>query len=110
MEEFARPETGRLLLKVYVQPGASRSELAGLRSEEIGGKTIQRLKIKLRARPVDGEANSALIDFLAALCHCPKSSITLNSGHSSRAKTLCIETQDSRVLREEIARRLSVSG
>lgn len=90
IEEFALVTKEGLILRIYVQPGASRSELTGLRREEIGGKEIERLRVKLRARAVEGAANQALIEFLAALCLCPKSSITLTSGQANRAKTILI--------------------
>jgi uncharacterized protein (TIGR00251 family) len=44
------------------------------------------LKIKLTAPPVDGEANAALIDFLAAYLHLPRKDITLVKGETSRHK------------------------
>ena len=90
IEEFAQVVKDGLLLRVYVQPGASRSQLGGLRRETVGGKEIVRLKIALRARALEGAANQALIEFVAELCRCPKSSISLTSGHSSRSKTLLI--------------------
>jgi hypothetical protein len=91
VEEFAITVKEGLILRVYVQPGASSSELSGLRREvQAGGQTTERLKIRLKARAQEGAANAALIEFLAELCRCPKSSISLTSGHASRAKSLLI--------------------
>jgi uncharacterized protein (TIGR00251 family) len=66
------------LLDVRVQPRASRTEFAGLFGN--------RLKVRLQAPPVDGRANVALLEFVAAVCHLPKSRVTLESGQSSRDK------------------------
>ncbi len=90
VEQFGLVAKQGLILRVYVQPGAGRSQLAGLRLEEVGGKQIERLKIRLRARAQEGAANEALLAFLAEILDCPKSSISLTSGHTSRAKCLLI--------------------
>ena len=47
-----------LVLEVRVQPRASRSEFAGLHGD--------RVRVRLQAPPVDGRANAALVEFLAA--------------------------------------------
>lgn len=67
-------------LVVYCQPGAKRSQVAGL----FDGK----VKIQLAAQPQDGEANQELIRFLSLALGISKSSITLLSGQSSRFKRL----------------------
>ncbi len=67
-------------LVIYCQPGAKRSQVAGL----FDGK----VKIQLAAQPQDGEANQELIRFLSVALGVPKSSITLLSGQSSRIKRL----------------------
>jgi len=72
---------GRIVL--YCQPGAKQTRLVGLHD----GKP----KIQLRAPPVDGEANKALITFLAELCSLPKSYISIESGASSRIKRVNVE-------------------
>ncbi|MEY2854476.1 MAG: hypothetical protein RL030_1608 [Pseudomonadota bacterium] len=66
------------VLDVRVQPRASRTEFAGL----FGA----RLKVRLQAPPVDGRANAALLDFLAAACDLPKSRVTLDAGQTGRDK------------------------
>ncbi len=73
---------GSLLLALHVQPGAARTELAGLH----GGA----LKLRLAAPPVDGKANKAAVDFIAALLRLPKSAVVIRSGLASRAKTLLL--------------------
>ena len=67
-----------MILDLHVQPGASRSEFAGQHGT--------RLKVRLAARAVDGKANAALIDFLAAHYGVPKRSVRILSGLKSRQK------------------------
>lgn len=71
---------GRVVL--YCQPGAKQTRLVGLHD----GKP----KIQLRAPPVEGEANKALIEFLAELCSVPKAHISIDSGASSRTKRVSV--------------------
>ena len=69
-----------LTLRVHVVPGARRTALDGIHGD--------RLKIRLAARPVDGEANAALREFIAASFGVPKRNVSLTSGTTSRTKTL----------------------
>jgi len=66
-----------------VQPGASRSEFAG--------KHGDRIKVRLAARAVDGKANEALIEFLAAHYNVRKSSVRITAGLRSRQKRVVID-------------------
>jgi uncharacterized protein len=70
-------------LELYVQPGARTSGFAG----EHGG----RAKVRLAAPPVEGKANEALIDFLAAHYGVPKRSVRITAGLKSRLKRVTIE-------------------
>jgi len=90
VEPFAASGPEGLRLRLYVQPGAARSALVGLRLEQNGDRTVERLKIAIRARAVEGAANQALINYLAELCGCPKSSISLTAGQTARAKSVLI--------------------
>ena len=71
---------GRITLTLHIQPGAKKTELAGLHGEA--------LKIRLAAPPVDGKANEALLRFVAERLQLPKSAVTLKSGQTSRHKVL----------------------
>lgn len=70
------------MLELHVQPGARRSEVAGLH----GG----RLKVRLAASAVGGAANSALIGFLAERFEVRKNDVTIESGESSRRKRVSV--------------------
>lgn len=63
---------------VYCQPGAKQTQCVGFHD----GKP----KIQLKAPPVDGAANKALIAFLAERCGVPKSAVTIELGASGRTK------------------------
>ena len=71
---------GRITLTLHIQPGAKKTEVAGLHGEA--------LKIRLAAPPVDGKANEALIKFVAETLRLPKSAVSLKSGQTSRHKVL----------------------
>lgn len=71
-----------LTLDIHVQPGASRTEIAGSHGD--------RLKIRLAARPVDGEANRALVGFLADRLRVAQRDVEIVRGHTGRAKTVRI--------------------
>lgn len=76
---------------VYCQPGARQTRIAGLHD----GKP----RIQLKAPPVDGEANKALIAFMAALCGRPRSAVRIEAGASSRTKRIVIDGIDDDALR-----------
>ena len=65
-----------------MQPGAKRSEIAGLHSG--------RLKVRLTARAVDGAANKALVQFLAESLDARKQDIRIESGKTSRQKRVSV--------------------
>lgn len=72
-----------LLLTVHAQPGASRSEFAGLHGDA--------LKIRIQAPAVDGRANDAMRRFLADAFAVPIARVTLVSGASARHKRWRVE-------------------
>ncbi len=80
MAAWYRNEGGVITLTVHVQPGAKRSEVAGLHGEA--------LKIRLAAPPVDGRANVALLRFIAAAMEVPLRNVVLKQGEQSRHKTV----------------------
>ncbi|MDH4189445.1 MAG: DUF167 family protein [Betaproteobacteria bacterium] len=71
-----------LVLELHVQPGAARTEVAGLHGE--------RLKIRLAARAVDGGANRALIEYLAERLGVARRDVVIESGDSSRRKRVTV--------------------
>ena len=80
MSDWWRSGGGRAVLTVHVQPGAKKTEIAGLYGDA--------LKIRLAATPVDGKANATLIAFVAKRLGLSRSSVSLKSGQTSRHKVL----------------------
>ena len=81
-QEWFRWRDADLTLVTTIQPGASRSQFAGLH--------VAALKIRIHAPPVDGKANRSLIEFLAREFATPASRISIVRGATGRAKTVCI--------------------
>jgi len=67
-------------LSLKITPGAPRDEVLG----ELGDA----VRIKLRAPPVDGRANEALVRFLADRLGLHASAIRLAAGASARRKVV----------------------
>ncbi len=75
-------EQGVLTLNLHVQPKASKDEWAGLHGD--------RLKLRIKAPPIDGRANQHLLKFIAGEFGVSKSSCILVSGESGREKRVAI--------------------
>ena len=76
---WLREEAGALVLTVHVQPGARRSEVAGIHGDA--------LKVRLAAPPVDGRANDELVRFMAEAFGVPRANVVLLRGTTSRRKS-----------------------
>ncbi len=83
---FIKQAKDGCLLSVRIQPGARRSDIAGIWNNEA-------LKIALRAPAIDGKANEALIGFLSEKLKIKKSSIFIVTGHTGRCKLVHINVQ-----------------
>lgn len=68
---------------VRVQPGASKDEIAGW---ENGA-----LRVRLRARAVEGKANRSLLEFLAAALGLRPYQVGLSKGERSREKLIDVD-------------------
>jgi len=90
-----READGGVTLRVRVQPRAPREELAG---ERAGA-----LLVRLTAAPVGGEANAALLRFLARLLGRPASALRLVRGEGSRDKVLRLAGVTAAAVRSRLA-------
>jgi len=70
--------------------------------EAVIGVHAGALKVSLTAAPVDGAANDALRDLLAAICGVPRRAVSILRGEHARIKTVCIEGLDAAGLREAV--------
>jgi len=75
---YRRAADGVISISVHAQPGAKRTEVAGLH-----GKA---LKIRIAAPPLEDRANEALIEFVAAKLGVARRDVTIASGGKSREK------------------------
>jgi uncharacterized protein len=77
------PTAGGVLIDVRVIPRAGKSGVAGTRDGA--------LLVRLNAPPVDGAANSELIEVLAKAFAVPKRAVTIVSGERSRQKRVQVD-------------------
>jgi uncharacterized protein (TIGR00251 family) len=77
---FLRETDGGLYLSVKLQPRSSANQIG----EPLGDE----LRIKVTAPPVDSAANQALVEFLAKRLGCPRGSVELVRGQTSRHKVV----------------------
>ncbi len=73
-----------MTLNLHVQPKASKDEWSGLHGD--------RLKLRIKAAPIDGKANQQLIAFIAQQFAVSKSACKLISGESGREKRVAISS------------------
>jgi len=83
MPSYLQTHENGVYLSVKLQPRASRNE--------IGEAAGNELKIKVTAPPVDAAANEALLRLLAEVLDCPRSSVQLARGHTSRHKVVFLQ-------------------
>lgn len=83
-------KSGAVLIHLRIQPGASRSGLAGPHGD--------RYRLRLRSPAQDGQANRELLRFLSDALGVPKSNLELVRGRSSRNKTVRIEGRSAQTL------------
>ena len=85
------------IISVKVLPKSSRDEVMGME----GGIC----KVKIKAPPVDGKANKALITVLSKEFNLPKKSIEIVSGWTSRLKRVRISGVAQKDLPVPVSRR-----
>lgn len=100
-----RPAKAGLLLAVRVSPKASRDGIDGLADTPEGPA----VKVRVRAVPADGEANSAVEAVVAEWLGLPGRQVAVAKGHKSRVKMLEISGEPS-VLERLVMARLAVLG
>lgn len=100
--KWATKSADGVVLKLYVQPNASRSETIG----EHGSGSDARLKIRIAAPPVDSAANEELIYFLKKALGVPASRVEIIRGSASRAKDVLIQG----VTPDEVSEKLGPSA
>jgi len=82
-------------LQVRVVPGAPRDAVDGVMADG-------RVKLRLRARAVEGAANAALVEFVAARLGVPRRAVRIASGAAARMKTLEVDGLDAAEARRRL--------
>ncbi|MBM4462857.1 MAG: YggU family protein [Chloroflexi bacterium] len=85
-------------LEVHVQPGARKDEVVGLRDGV--------LWIRVKAPAIKGQANSALVAFVAQLLGVSKGDVVIARGRASRQKVVAIQGLSLGDLKEKLAQAL----
>jgi len=79
---MVREGQGGTLVEVRVIPRAAKSVLAGHRDGAV--------LVRLNAAPVDGQANAALIEFLAGVLQVPTRALSIVHGGKARHKRVLV--------------------
>ncbi len=87
--------SGDFLIDVLVQPRASRPRIGPVRQD--------RLVVAVTAPPVEGAANRAVVELVAAALDVARSQVEVVRGETSRRKTLRVRGADRAAL-EALAR------
>lgn len=82
MSEWYRRNGDVITLTLHIQPGAKRTDVAGLHGDA--------LKIRLAAPPIEGRANEALLKFIAESFGVPVRQVELKQGGQSRHKVVAV--------------------
>ena len=88
-------------IKIYAQPGASKTEIIG----QHGGA----IKIRISSPPVDGAANDEILRLLSKTLGVSKSQIAIVGGVTSRTKTFNIVGTDLDLILNKFKEFVSVS-
>lgn len=83
---WLRIAAGSVEVQVRVVPRSSRDRIAGVLGE--------RLKLQVTSPPVEGEANRAVLEFLARSAGLPARAATLMAGAAGRSKTVRLACED----------------
>ena len=83
-------------MTIRVKPGASRAKVGGSYGDPAA------LVVSVHAQPVDGQANSAVVDALSAALGVRKADVSVVAGHTGRTKILAIETDDTALMQLRI--------
>jgi uncharacterized protein len=82
-------------IKVKITPRASRDEIIGILDDGT-------VKIRITAPPVEGQANQALVEFLARKLDVGTSKIEIISGHTGRDKLVMVIGLEPEVVNERL--------
>jgi uncharacterized protein (TIGR00251 family) len=88
--------SGGVTFAVKVHPRAKKNAITG----ELGDA----LKLSLTSAPMDGRANEACVEFFTKLLKVSRSSVTIASGRTSRAKVIRVDGLSADDVRRRIGK------
>ncbi|MGB3209843.1 MAG: DUF167 domain-containing protein [Desulforhopalus sp.] len=91
---------GMVVIRLHVQPNASKSRIIGLHDGC--------LKLAVAAPPIEGKANKEVVKFLATILGVPGRDVTVKSGVQSRKKTVVVKNLDGIEIRSVLEKILAV--
>ncbi|MFH1139616.1 MAG: DUF167 domain-containing protein [Pseudomonadota bacterium] len=94
---FCQADSSGTRFKIHLSPRASKEAIGGLHGDAV--------KVRVKAPPVDGRANEALLRYLAGLLGVSRSRLEILSGETSRDKLVKVDGVDP----EEVSARLAGS-
>ncbi|KAK7116680.1 hypothetical protein V1264_002315 [Littorina saxatilis] len=84
-----------VIIRILAKPGAKHNSVTDVSSEGVG--------VQIAAPPVDGEANTELVRYMARVLGLRKSDVSLDKGSRSRNKSLVVS---GGLTREDVLSRL----
>lgn len=95
-QPVAVDKVGNLRIKIHAKPGAKVNSITDINDQEIG--------VQISAPPVDGEANTELVKYIASCLGIKKSCVSVEKGNKSRQKTILVT--DSSLSTESVIAKL----
>jgi uncharacterized protein len=92
---YLKPHPEGVCLCLKVQPRASHNEIGEPLGEE--------LKLKVTAPPADSAANEAVLRYLAEILGCPRGSVHLLRGNTSRHKQILLRGLSAEAVSAKLA-------
>ncbi|XP_066585618.1 UPF0235 protein C15orf40 homolog isoform X1 [Prorops nasuta] len=90
---------GNVSIKVQAKPGAKQNNITDISEEAVG--------IAISAPPVEGEANTELVKYLASVLGMRKSDVSLDRGSRSRQKIVLVSGTTVENVVEKLKREMS---
>ncbi len=91
--------TNEVIISVKVTPNASSNKI-------IYDDNLQVWRVYTTAKPIDGEANSAIIPQLAKFFNIPKKNVAICSGFTSKLKKITLSELDQDYIEQFIPKKL----
>lgn len=84
--KWVQKTNGGFILKIHVVPNSSKTQIVGEHGD--------RLKVKIKAPPVDGKANEEVIEFFSDFFGLKKNQVEITSGETSKSKNILFKVEN----------------